>query len=176
MIPLSGLGSGQYHPDSSGVRGDPKRKERPVSGDDYPYDKPHGDGLGATYVPGGGRSSARAASGPPVPKNVSKNSPWNELGEALGIPSSVAQSSRMGNRMRGMAVVQPVNTSAEPEYIDYDELEKAGSSDTSWENANSIMDFLCRLGDDVEISISNDVDDDVRPELTWRGLVAPEDR
>lgn len=158
------LGAGQFHPDQTGVKGLAFRA-RIASGDDFPYDRHRPAGASArSYTPGSIRSSVSLETTP---------SAWDEVEEALGVPFSQALSSRMGNHS-GMAAIHPPQGNAEPRRVDDEDLEAAGGGGP-WEQLASIMDFLCRTGDDRALSLDKEEPgaDEIRADATWRGLSPP---
>jgi hypothetical protein len=74
-----------------------------------------------------------------------------------------------------MATVPFQLTAGDDGIVDDDELERAGSSNP-WEEASSIVDFLVRVGSDVELDVDTDGSDELDAYRTWRGLVPPDDR
>lgn len=168
MIPPGGLGSGQLHPDQSGAKGDQKRRERPVGGNEFPYDRHRGQGLGTTFTVNSYRTSADQDPAWPADEP--------EMAEAVGVPFSQALSSRFGQHS-GMAAIQPDYGQRGTGKVDPEELERAGQAGGVWERLESLVDMLTKLGMDVELS-GHPVDKDtgVRPIATvTRSLNPPEE-
>lgn len=178
---LATPGSALSRPDTSGIRGGSNLKATPAAGDTFPYDIPdRSRALGKSFSPPGRRSSSGADQTLPlVPRDtehtrwdddVEDGSSWEELGEALGVPFSMALSSR-GRHRSGMATVPAHYTDGSGDVSD-DELVAAGRADP-WK---SLADFLVRSGEPLDIDVDKEEPVDIEASRTWRGLVPPDDQ
>lgn len=185
--PPSSPGSGQSRPDMSGIRGGSFSQLSVASGDEFPYDRDgRGKIMGRSFTPGSVKSSASDETTPRlVPANEKDDeeleSPWEKLGEAMGIPFSMSLSSRQGANS-GMSSVPAAYTDNTHD-VDDDDIEKAGSSSV-WEEMARILDSLLLKNkadsretveddDDDETVDDDDNDDELEASRTWRGLSQP---
>lgn len=177
---LATPGSALSRPDTSGIRGGSDRKATPAAGDTFPYDIPDRSRVsGRSFGPGHRSSSGADQTLPLVPHetdhtrwddDVEDGSPWEELGEALGIPFSVALSSR-GRHRSGMAAVPAHYTDGSGDVGD-EELAAAGRAEP-W---GALADFLVRGGEPLDIDVDKEEPTGIEASRTWRGLVPPDDQ
>lgn len=178
---LATPGAALSRPDTSGIRGGSDLRATPAAGDTFPYDIPDRSRMsGRSFTPSSSRSSAGADETLPlVPRETEhtrwddddeRGSAWDDLGEALGIPFSVALSSRMGHHS-GMASVPAHYTDGSGD-VDDEDLAAAGRADP-W---RSLADFLVRSGEPLDIDVDKEEPSGIEASRTWRGLVPPDDQ